>query len=255
MAIRSAMHTMASPQRVQLIPAGTAASFDEYSTMYTNLRPAHAQFAENSPMGINQSAHSIPPSQGAQESESNQAQAESKVESVGNQPVNMVQLLTKYPIVWQGLLALKNDTAAVQLHFLCGNKALGLRSLPLPETGGILRIVQRMRLEAQQLDGVARRMTGESDFCLLLAMPCGLDQEDVLNQTQALKSAFINYLQAKLAAGIINVPNPGSNQPAYVLQIFPPCEFSESHLSRLAPDLLSQISSISPHLMIVITSV
>ncbi|KTF72789.1 hypothetical protein cypCar_00047670, partial [Cyprinus carpio] len=161
----------------------------------------------------------------------------------------------KYPIVWQGLLALKNDTAAVQLHFLCGNKALGLRSLPLPESGGILRIVQRMRLEAQQLEGVARRMTGESDFCLLLAMPCGLDQEDVLNQTQALKSAFINYLQAKLAAGIINVPNPGSNQPAYVLQIFPPCEFSESHLSRLAPDLLSQISSISPHLMIVITSV
>ncbi|KAF4097184.1 hypothetical protein G5714_021192 [Onychostoma macrolepis] len=252
MAIRSAM---ASPQRVQLISAGTAASFPEYSTMYTNLRPAHAQFAENSPMGINQSAHSIPPSQGVQEPESSQAQAESKVELVGHQPVNMVQLLTKYPIVWQGLLALKNDTAAVQLHFLCGNKALGLRSLPLPESGGILRIVQRMRLEAQQLEGVARRMTGESDFCLLLAMPCGLDQEDVLNQTQALKSAFINYLQAKLAAGIINVPNPGSNQPAYVLQIFPPCEFSESHLSRLAPDLLSQISSISPHLMIVITSV
>uniref|UniRef100_A0A8C2I8Q8 Msx2-interacting protein n=1 Tax=Cyprinus carpio TaxID=7962 RepID=A0A8C2I8Q8_CYPCA len=224
MAIRSAMPPMASPQRVQLMTAGTGASFPEYSTIYTNLRPAHAPFAENSPMGINQSTHSIPPSQ-------------------------------KYPIVWQGLLALKNDTAAVQLHFLCGNKALGLRSLPLPESGGILRIVQRMRLEAQQLEGVARRMTGESDFCLLLAMPCGLDQEDVLNQTQALKSAFINYLQAKLAAGIINVPNPGSNQPAYVLQIFPPCEFSESHLSRLAPDLLSQISSISPHLMIVITSV
>uniref|UniRef100_A0A8C2PTL6 SPOC domain-containing protein n=1 Tax=Cyprinus carpio TaxID=7962 RepID=A0A8C2PTL6_CYPCA len=255
MAIRSAMPPMASPQRVQLMTAGTGASFPEYSTIYTNLRPAIAQFAENSPMGINQSTHSIPPSQGVQEPESSQAQAESKVELVGHQPVNMVQLLTKYPIVWQGLLALKNDTAAVQLHFLCGNKALGLRSLPLPESGGILRIVQRMRLEAQQLEGVARRMTGESDFCLLLAMPCGLDQEDVLNQTQALKSAFINYLQAKLAAGIINVPNPGSNQPAYVLQIFPPCEFSESHLSRLAPDLLSQISSISPHLMIVITSV
>ncbi|KAK2906459.1 hypothetical protein Q8A67_005444 [Cirrhinus molitorella] len=255
MAIRSAMPPMASPQRVQLMSAGTGASFPEYSTLYTNLRPAHTQFAESSPMGINQSAHSIPPSQGVQEPESSQAQAESKVELVGHQPVNMVQLLTKYPIVWQGLLALKNDTAAVQLHFLCGNKALGLRSLPLPESGGILRIVQRMRLEAQQLEGVARRMTGESDFCLLLAMPCGLDQEDVLNQTQALKSAFINYLQAKLAAGIINVPNPGSNQPAYVLQIFPPCEFSESHLSRLAPDLLSQISSISPHLMIVITSV
>lgn len=251
MAIRGAMPPIASPQRVQLMASGGGASFTEYSAVYSNLRPVHPQFPDGSSLGI-----SIPPSQGVQEPESNQLQAEaSGVEPGGHQPVNMVQLLNKYPILWQGLLALKNDTAAVQLHFLCGNKALGLRSLPLPKSGGILRIVQRMRLEAQQLEGVTRRMTGETDFCLLLAMPCGLNQEDVLNQTQALKSAFINYLQAKLAAGIINVPNPGSNQPAYVLQIFPPCEFSESHLSRLAPDLLSQISSISPHLMIVVTSV
>lgn len=33
-----------------------------------------------------------------------------------------------------------------------------------------------------------------------------------MNQTESLKAAFISYLQAKQAAGIINVPNPGSNQ-------------------------------------------
>ncbi|KAM4871596.1 msx2-interacting protein isoform 2-T3 [Thomomys bottae] len=180
-------------------------------------------------------------------------------------PVDMVQLLKKYPIVWQGLLALKNDTAAVQLHFVSGNNVLAHRSLPLSEGGPPLRIAQRMRLEASQLEGVARRMTEtpdhwplsqvETDYCLLLALPCGRDQEDVVSQTESLKAAFITYLQAKQAAGIINVPNPGSNQPAYVLQIFPPCEFSESHLSRLAPDLLASISNISPHLMIVIASV
>lgn len=148
--------------------------------------------------------------------------------------------------MWQGLLALKNDTAAVQLHFVCGNKALAHRSLPLQEGGALLRIVQRMRLEASQLESVARRMTvcvlclthrlilcslgfgwfttltfsslqGDSDYCLLLALPCGRDQDDVLNQTQALKAAFINYLQTKLAAGIINIPNPGSNQVRLVL--------------------------------------
>lgn len=253
--IRGAIPAMASPNRVQLITSGTVPPFSEYPAMYTNLRTVHSQFPENSPMGISQPPRNITPSQGAQESDHNQAQTESQVEHVGHQQINMVQLLTRYPIVWQGLLALKNETAAVQLHFVCGNKSLGLRSLPVPETGPPLRIVQRMRLETQQLEGVARRMTGESEFCLLLAMPCGLNQEDVVTQTQVLKSAFINYLKAKLAAGIINVPNPGSNQPAYVLQIFPPCEFSESHLSRLAPDLINQISSISPHLMIVITSV
>lgn len=55
-------------------------------------------------------------------------------------------------------------------------------------------------------------LQGDTDYCLLLALPCGRDQDDVINQTQALKAAFINYLQAKLAAGIINIPNPGSNQ-------------------------------------------
>ncbi|XP_026189447.1 LOW QUALITY PROTEIN: msx2-interacting protein [Mastacembelus armatus] len=184
-----------------------------------------------------------------------QPRPDAKLEHSGHRSIDMVQLLTKYPIVWQGLLALKNDQAAVQLHFVSGSTILAQRSLPPPEGGPLLRIVQRMRLEASQLDSVARRMTVENDYCLLLALPCGRDQEDVLGQTQALKSGFITYLQAKQAAGIINVPNPGSNQPAYVVQIFPPCEFSESHLSRLAPDLLNSISSISPHLMIVIASV
>ncbi|XP_054632556.1 msx2-interacting protein isoform X2 [Dunckerocampus dactyliophorus] len=188
-------------------------------------------------------------------SSSLQPRPDAKTEHSGHRSIDMVQLLTKYPIMWQGLLALKNDQAAVQLHFVSGNTLLAQRSLPPLEGGPLLRIVQRMRLEASQLDSVARRMTVDNDYCLLLALPCGRDQDDVLSQTQALKSGFITYLQAKQAAGIINVPNPGSNQPAYVVQIFPPCDFSESHLSRLAPDLLDSISSISPHLMIVIASV
>ncbi|XP_020498060.2 msx2-interacting protein [Labrus bergylta] len=247
MGIRQSGQAIASPQRVQLITPGPSGAFPEYSSMYSNPRGTHSQIPETSPAGMNQPPLSVTPTLGAD--------LQAKPDGKMTQPVNMVQLLTKYPIVWQGLLALKNDHAAVQLHFVCGNKALAHRSLPLQEGGALLRIVQRMRLEASQLESVARRMTGDSDFCLLLALPCGRDQDDVLNQTQALKAAFINYLQAKLAAGIINIPNPGSNQPAYVLQIFPPCEFSESHLSQLAPDLLNRISSISPHLMIVITSV
>lgn len=75
----------------------------------------------------------------------------------------------KYPIVWQGLLALKNDQAAVQLHFVSGNTVLAQRSLPPPEGGPLLRIVQRMRLEASQLDSVARRMT----VSILCSLPLG----------------------------------------------------------------------------------
>lgn len=129
-------------------------------------------------------------------SSSSQPRPDVKLEHSGHRSIDMVQLLTvgrqrvaiftthfhkflvyvlrkkafnqhscdlffvqKYPIVWQGLLALKNDQAAVQLHFVSGNNMLAQRSLPPPEGGPLLRIVQRMRLEASQLDSVARRMT------------------------------------------------------------------------------------------------
>ncbi|XP_036035178.1 msx2-interacting protein isoform X2 [Onychomys torridus] len=219
--------------------------------------PLPSQAAPKQPLFVSTaSGTSTPPGLALPHTEAQPApKQDSSPHLTPQRPVDMVQLLKKYPIVWQGLLALKNDTAAVQLHFVSGNNVLAHRSLPLSEGGPPLRIAQRMRLETSQLEGVARRMTVETDYCLLLALPCGRDQEDVVSQTESLKAAFITYLQAKQAAGIINVPNPGSNQPAYVLQIFPPCEFSESHLSRLAPDLLASISNISPHLMIVIASV
>ncbi|XP_028264645.1 msx2-interacting protein isoform X2 [Parambassis ranga] len=232
--------------------AGDTVSPSYQSPMMSPMGPTHKpdlSLQKGPPAFLPTSQPAVPPSVSLQQ------RPDAKLEHSGHRSIDMVQLLTKYPIVWQGLLALKNDQAAVQLHFVSGNTILAQRSLPPPEGGPLLRIVQRMRLEASQLDSVARRMTVENDYCLLLALPCGRDQEDVLGQTQALKSGFITYLQAKQAAGIINVPNPGSNQPAYVVQIFPPCEFSESHLSRLAPDLLNSISSISPHLMIVIASV
>ena len=83
------------------------------------------------------------------------------------QPSNtdtLLDLLRRYPVVWQGLLALKNDSAAVQMHYLAGNGHLAEVSLPQAPANGIgsvpppIRIAQRMRLEPSQLEGVIRRM-------------------------------------------------------------------------------------------------
>jgi hypothetical protein len=62
--------------------------------------------------------------------------------------------------MWQGLLALKNDQAAVQMHFVFGNPHVARESLPCNSDGSTppLRIAQRMRLEQTQVDGVARKM-------------------------------------------------------------------------------------------------
>ena len=77
----------------------------------------------------------------------------------------------KYPSMWQGQLVLKNDSASVNMLFVHGNKELvGVTLPPRPpqppspatppvgETEPLLRISQRMRLETQQVEGVAKRM-------------------------------------------------------------------------------------------------
>jgi SPOC domain len=70
------------------------------------------------------------------------------------------RLLERYPLMWQGLLALKTEQAAVQMHFVYGNKKIAKASLPFNSDHSTppLRIAQRMRLEQSQIEGVARKM-------------------------------------------------------------------------------------------------
>jgi len=72
--------------------------------------------------------------------------------------------LAAYPICWSGTLGLKNDMANVRMHYVAGNRDLAKASLP--DTGSTLKIVQRMRLEDSQLDGVARKMETKSEHCM-----------------------------------------------------------------------------------------
>lgn len=68
--------------------------------------------------------------------------------------------------MWQGLLALKNDQAAVQMYFVSGNESVAKCSLPKNTDGSTppLRIFQRMRLEPPQVEGVARKMQVSCDY-------------------------------------------------------------------------------------------
>ena len=120
---------------------------------------------------------------------------------------SLVMLLQKFPIMWQGLMALKNDHAVVQMHFISGNPMVARGSLPCTPEGMALplRIAQRMRLEEQQLQGVERKVQVEQEHCILLALPCGRDAMDVVQQSNNLRQGFITYLQLKQAAGIVNV--------------------------------------------------
>lgn len=208
----------------------------------------YPQFAASMPqLPIQQQPIQMPPQQQPQQVD----QSNSGGDSV---------LIQKYPKLWQGLLELKNDQAAVQMHFVTGNSSIVQNALPPMLADGTnptpLKIAQRMRLEQTQLDGVCRKMQQMNEHCILLALPCGRDHMDVINQSNKLSTGFIQYLQSKQAAGIINTYSnaPGSNMPAYVVHIFPSCDFSNQNLNRIAPDLLASIAEIG-HLLVVIATV
>lgn len=69
--------------------------------------------------------------------------------------------------MWQGVLALKNDSSNVQMHYLAGSQRLVRQALPPMTVEGLgqpLRIAQRMRLEQSQLEGVHRKMQVSKSF-------------------------------------------------------------------------------------------
>ncbi|XP_025083037.1 protein split ends-like isoform X2 [Pomacea canaliculata] len=178
-------------------------------------------------------------------------------EMVGHHILRLPPILGRYPLVWSGMLALKNDQSHVQMHFVSGSRELPDQALPQPLISGAslpLRISQRMRLETPNLEGVTKRMINERDYTLLLAVPSGHDQLDVNEQTKSLTIGFIDYLRSKLAAGIVNVSQPGSQQAAFVVHVFPPCDFSMDVVARHSTGLVEQIHDLA-HVIIIITTV
>ncbi|CAH8502912.1 unnamed protein product [Schistosoma haematobium] len=176
---------------------------------------------------------------------------------------------SSYPLVWQGRLSLKNMETRVALHFIQGNHNLlnacmtllasgggGQPQFSLITSGGPLRIVQRMRLEPAQLEGVQRKLNQEGASCACLALPAGSSPVELAQQTQILNENFIRYMQEKMAAGIINVGHPDYQQGLYVVHIFPPCDFSHAQLGLAAPDLHRRVVQANQsHLLVVITTV
>lgn len=122
---------------------------------------------------------------------------------------------------------------SVALHYVQGNTDLlracvstlaagggGTPQQALITSGGPLRIVQRMRLEASQLDAVQRKIGQEGAACACVAFASGANRADLAQQNVVLEEGFIRYMLEKGAAGIINVGQPGSVQVNLLSLIF-----------------------------------
>ena len=172
-----------------------------------------------------------------------------------------------YNVQWQGNLILKNDQAYVKTQLVAGSPQIARTSMNYwnsdsssnsqTSSNHNLRISQRMRLEQAQLEGVQKRMQMDNDHCILIAEPNGSTPDEIRIQQNNLKNGVIRYFDEKKAAGIVNVLLPGGSQPAYVVHIFPPCQFASEILQKRAPDtyrcvVQNKIEQI--YLLIVITS-
>ena len=157
-----------------------------------------------------------------------QQQQQQSMYSSADTTIYRMPHLAAYPICWSGVLGLKADMANVQMHYVSGCRDLAQEYLPAH--GSTLKIVQRMRLEDTQIDGVKRKMDTKSEHCMLLALPHGSDQDEIEKQSKILRNNFITYLQLKSAAGIVNVFN-ADNQPA-IVHVFPSCDFANENLAR-----------------------
>jgi hypothetical protein len=157
-------------------------------------------------------------------------------------------------IIWTGSFTIKNDTASIAMNFVTGNKDIAsscLGQMTIDSKNMPLKILQRMRLEQNQLEGVQRKLQLENEHCILIAVPYGMNALEQMTQTSYLRNGFINYLTEKKAAGIVNVSVPNAS---YVVHIFPPCEFSTETLRIRAPELEKRLGDYT-HLFIVIATV
>lgn len=187
-----------------------------------------------------------------------QQQSSSSLSSSDNEQTSYHTGFTEFQdisrILWTGSFMIKNDTATIAMNYVSGNINIArncLSQMTVDSQSAPLRILQRMRLEQSQLEGVQRKLQSENEHCVLIAVPYGMNSLEQMTQTACLRNGFINYLLEKRAAGIVNVSVPNAS---YVVHIFPPCEFTNETLRVRNPDFSRRLGDYT-HLFIVIATV
>ncbi|EJD74291.1 hypothetical protein LOAG_18374 [Loa loa] len=186
-----------------------------------------------------------------------QSQQQQQVKTYAGLPAASV--IARYPVMWQGIIALKTNETRVQMHKVGGNAEMCKRSLDQFTTTSnhmpLIRINQRMRMEAGQLESVQCKMMDEHSYIALICLSCGPSKEDIKSQSELLKERFVDYLESKQAAGICNVGNEQNPTPNTIVHIFPPCDFASAFLQKNSPDLLEIFrQQKASYLFVVITS-
>lgn len=165
-----------------------------------------------------------------------------------------------FPVAWRGNLLLKNNAFPTRMHLIGGDPHVAELLMKSKDDNQVLKITQRLRLEQSRLDEVNKRINsaGPTGYCVLLALAGSLpstssEGENDSAQFRPLKS-LVSYLRQKEAAGIVSLGESAVGSEVNgdltengvssvgVLHAFPPCEFSQNLLAKVAPSLKSEPS-------------
>lgn len=252
------MHTPNYQRMIPTVPTPTVTIRREYSIPVRHSQPQHHFQGSDQPQLFHSTRPAVSTSFDqitAPPTNENHLDIKQEIKEDKRDKINKLYVL--YPTIWQGFVSIKKQVAMVQLHHISGNQHIAKSVLPkdlsVPSSDGsnhpALRVTSRVKLDDLTIGQVMKRWKESSHkCCFMVALPCGVCQADTEKQTTSLKSSFMNYFNEKKAAGSLVIK---SNSSSWLVYMFPPCDFVESHLSENAPDLKRNISDL-PKLLIAI---
>uniref|UniRef100_A0A0K0DE30 RRM domain-containing protein n=1 Tax=Angiostrongylus cantonensis TaxID=6313 RepID=A0A0K0DE30_ANGCA len=156
--------------------------------------------------------------------------------------------LKRFPVVWQGTLAMKHSETTVQMHLVYGSVEMLTRCLGDANADAknavVIRVNQRMRLEHAQVQvaGMVAKMSDAGRFACMICLPCGPSRDEIITNSDIFRTAFIEYFASKQAAGIAVMPQTETTTGCLV-HVFPPGDFPSSYLQYYSPQLYESITT------------
>lgn len=188
------------------------------------------------------------------------------------------ELIKCCPPTWMGGLILKSSGFATRMYFCNGD--IQLVDLMKDTSGSdpsMLRITQRLRLEASKLDDVARRIStsGSAGHCIMIASQatvqlnfsnCGNSASNSGDEGAGSASLqqrpirnLVTYLKSKEAAGVVllsgksaSLAGESSETSKGVLYLFPPHSFSVELIQKIAPNMNADSATKEDYLVVVL---
>ncbi|XP_065191131.1 RNA-binding protein 15-like [Sycon ciliatum] len=173
--------------------------------------------------------------------EDSQAKRVATAAAVPSVSHSLLEVASGLQLLWTGALALRKMSFAMKMFVVSGDPSLA--SNFLTSDVELVSITQRLRLDAEKLDEVRRRMTssGPKGYCVLLAVSADSDESTVANseRTSQGKEEKNGDLQVKPLRNLVLFLK--QKQAAGVAQLSPAAKDSaESTTERAETDMQDQ---------------